>query len=451
VIVALSGLEIYKLLPQTNCKECGFPTCLAFAMKLAQKGTELDKCPTVSDEARAALDAAATPPIRLVGVGVGERRFEVGNEVVLFRHEKTFYHQPGIVLRVKSDEAELAEKAARAAAYEVERVGMKLRLDGLAVQDAGGGRAAFAAAVAAARAAAPGLPLVLMSENAEAVAEGLAAGAAAEKPLIHAATQTDWQAMAAVAKSHGCPLVLRVEGGDLDALEALSESVRSAGVEDLMLDPGASGVAGDLAVFTQLRRLALKKGRRSLGYPIVAVAAEPSWPREAARAAQAIAKYAGVVIVDHLEPGPTYALLTLRQNIYTDPQKPIQVEPKLYEIGAAGPASPLLITTNFSLTYFSVSGEVEAAGVPSWLLVADSDGQSVLTGWAAGKFDAEKIAKTVKESGIESRLTHRKLVIPGHVAGLSGEIEEELPGWEILVGPRDAADIPSYLKNTWSA
>ncbi|MGZ4199161.1 MAG: acetyl-CoA decarbonylase/synthase complex subunit gamma, partial [Thermoleophilia bacterium] len=172
---------------------------------------------------------------------------------------------------------------------------------------------------------------------------------------------------------------------------------------------------------------------------------------ELARAAQAIAKYAGVIVLDTCDPAILYPLLTLRQNIYTDPQKPIQVEPKLYAIGAPGPDSPLLITTNFSLTYFSVSGEVEASGKPAWLLVADADGQSVLTGWAAGKFDAEKIVKTVKVSGIGERLNHKKLVLPGLVAGLSGEVEEELPGWQIMVGPRDAVDIPSYLKNVWSA
>ena len=215
--MALTGLEIYKLLPKTNCKECGFPTCLAFAMKLAQKGTELDKCPYVSDEAKAALDAAAAPPIKLVAIGAGERAFEVGNEVVLFRHEKTFYHQPGLVVRVKSDDPQLAETAASAAGYEVERVGMKLRLDGLAVEDAGGDAAAFAAAVAAARAAAPGLPLVLMSADAAAVEAALAGGAAAERPLVHAATAANWQAMAEVATKHGCPLVIRAEGGDLSA------------------------------------------------------------------------------------------------------------------------------------------------------------------------------------------------------------------------------------------
>jgi acetyl-CoA decarbonylase/synthase complex subunit gamma len=425
--MALTGLQIYKLLPQTNCKECGFPTCLAFAMKLAQKGTELDKCPYVGDEAKAALDAASAPPIKLVAIGAGERSFEIGNETVLFRHEKTFFHQPGLVVRVKSDDPQLAEVAGRVAGYGVERVGMQLTLDGLAVEHAGGDAAAYAAAVAAAGAAAPGLP------------------------LVHAATAANWQAMAEVAKKHDCPLVIRAEGGDLSGLEELSEQVRSAGVDDLVLDPGTTSLASDLAAFTQLRRLALKKGVRALGFPIVAVAAATTWQAELARATQAVAKYAGVLIVDHDEPGMLYALLTLRQNIYTDPQKPIQVEPKLYEIGAVGPDSPVLITTNFSLTYFSVSGEVEGAGMPAWLLVADSDGQSVLTGWAAGKFDAEKIAKTVKDSGIADKVSHKKLVIPGHVAGLSGEVEEELPGWQIMVGPRDAVDIPSYLKTVWSA
>ncbi|MEI6727279.1 MAG: acetyl-CoA decarbonylase/synthase complex subunit gamma [Actinomycetes bacterium] len=449
--MAPTGLEIYKLLPKTNCKECGFPTCLAFAMKLAQKGTELDKCPYVSDEAKTALDAASAPPIKLVTIGAGARAFAIGNEVAMFRHEKTFYHQPGLVARVKSDDPALADVAARAAGYEVERVGMTLRLDGLAVEHAGGDAAAYAAAVAAARAAAPGLPLVLMSADAAAIDAALAGGGAADKPLVHAATAANWQAMAEVAKKHGCPLAIRVEGGDVVALAELSDQVHGAGLEDIVLDAGTSTLAGDLAAFTQLRRLALKKGARALGFPIFSLSAAPTWQAELVRATQAVAKYAGVVVLDHLEPAELYALLTLRQNIYTDPQKPIQVEPGLYEIGAVTADSPLLITTNFSLTYFSVSGEVEGAGVPSYLLVADSDGQSVLTGWAAGKFDAEKIAKTVKDSGVEQKINHKKLVIPGHVAGLSGETEEELPGWQIMVGPRDAVDIPSYLKTVWSA
>jgi acetyl-CoA decarbonylase/synthase complex subunit gamma len=449
--MALTGLQIYKLLPQTNCKECGFPTCLAFAMKLAQKGTELDKCPYVSDDAKAALDAASAPPIKLVAIGAGDRAFEVGNETVMFRHEKTFFHQPGLVVRVQSDAADLAEVAGRVGGYAVERVGMTLTLDGLAVEHAGGDAAAYAAAVAAARAAAPGLPLVLMSPDAATIDAALSSGAAAERPLVHAATAANWQAMAEVAQEYGCPLAIKVADGDLDGLLELSGQVRGAGVEDLVLDPGATTLAGELAAATQLRRLALKKGARELGYPLVTVAAAPTWQAELVRATQAVCKYAGVVVVDHFEPAMLYSLLTLRQNIYTDPQKPIQMEPKLYEIGSPTADSPVLITTNFSLTYFSVAGEVEGAGIPTWLLVADSDGQSVLTGWAAGKFDAEKIAKTVKGSGIENMVDHKRLVIPGHVAGLSGEVEEELPEWKIMVGPRDAVDIPNYIRNVWDA
>ena len=338
--MALTGLQIYKLLPKTNCKECGFPTCLAFAMKLAQKGAELDACPYVSDEARTALDAASAPPIRLVGVGAGERRFEVGNEVAMFRHEKTFYHQPGLVVRLRSDDGELAGHAADLAGYEVERVGMKLRLDGAAIDDAGAGAAAYAAAVAAARAAAPGLPLVLLSADPAAIAAALDGGAAADRPLVGRATAATWQAMAETAAQHECPLVVGAQDGDLDALAQVSEQVRGAGVEDLVFDPGAQSLAGDLTAFTQLRRLALKKNQRSLGYPILAAARASSPLGELARAAQAIAKYAGVIVLDTLDPALAYTLLTLRQNIYTDPQKPIQVEPRLYAIGAAGPDSP---------------------------------------------------------------------------------------------------------------
>jgi acetyl-CoA decarbonylase/synthase complex subunit gamma len=234
-------------------------------------------------------------------------------------------------------------------------------------------------------------------------------------------------------------------------LAELSALVTGAGVEDVVLDPSPAGAGDSLALFTQLRRLALKKNFRPLGYPIIAFAGAESVEDEVIAAAQAIAKYAGVIVLDHAEPALFYTLLTLCQNLYTDPQKPIQVEPKLYAVGTPGADSPLLITTNFSLTYFSVSGEVEASGKPCWLLVADADGLSVLTSWAAGKFDAVKIAKTVKESGLAEKLSHRKLVIPGHVAGLSGEVEEELPGWQIMVGPRDAVEIPSYLKTVWSA
>ena len=444
--MALTGLEVYKLLPKTNCKECGFPTCLAFAMKLAQKGTELAKCPYVTDETRAALDAAAAPPIRLITVGTGERAFSVGNETVLFRHEKTFVHQTGLMVRMRDDDPALAQRAKAVNDYAIERVGLTLSLDGVALENASGSAATFADA-AATVAAAGYAPIALFADAPEALAAA-AERIAARKPLLGIATAATIAPMAVIAKERDCPLVVR-GAGDLESLAAICEKARGAGVEDLVLDPGARDPAGALELFTQLRRLAFKKNVRALGYPLIAFASGQTPEAEAALAAGAIAKYAGVLVLDHDDPALLYPLMTLRQNIYTDPQKPIQVEPGLYSIGAVTADSPLLITTNFSLTYFTVSGEVESGGTPAHLLVADADGQSVLTSWAAGKFDAEKIAKTVLQSGIGDRLTHRKLVIPGLVAGLSGETEEELPGWQIIVGPREAVEIPTYLKTVW--
>jgi acetyl-CoA decarbonylase/synthase, CODH/ACS complex subunit gamma len=446
--VALSGLQIYKLLPQTNCKECGFPTCLAFAMKLAQKGTELDKCPYVSDEARAQLDAASAPPIKLVTIGSGERSFEVGNETVMFRHEKTFVHPAGIVVRIADNDPALADTAAAAARYEVERVGLTFALNGIAVENASGDAATFAKAVESVRAAAAGVPLVLMSADPAAIEAALAV-AGAERPLIHAATAANWEAMAGLAKQHSCPLAIRAEGGDLSGLADLAEKVQGAGVDSLVLDPGATDPVSTLAAFTQLRRLALKKNFRTLGYPIIAFAHGETPEERAVAATTAVGKYAGVVVLDGFDEALIYTLITVRLNIYTDPQKPIQMEPKLYQVGTPDADSPVFITTNFSLTYFTVSGEIEASGVPVWLLVADADGMSVLTAWAAGKFDAEKIAKTVTTSAIADSVNHRKLVLPGFVAGLSGETEEELPDWQIMVGPREAVEITSYLKTVW--
>ncbi|MDO9066678.1 MAG: acetyl-CoA decarbonylase/synthase complex subunit gamma, partial [Chloroflexota bacterium] len=312
--MALTGLDIYKLLPKTNCKECGFPTCLAFAMKLAQKGTELNKCPYVSEASKAALDAASAPPIRLVTVGIGERKIEVGNEVVLFRHEKTFFHQPGLVIRVKDNDPKLADAVAQADAYEVERVGMKLSLNGIAVENASGDAGIFAKAVETVMAKSK-LPLILMAEK-PVVMEAALNVAGGDKPLLYAAGPDTWQAMAELAKKFACPLVIWADR-DLSALATMAENLIKAGVQDIVLDPGARDLAGSLALFTQLRRLALKKNFRLLGFPIIAFASAPTLEEEAILAAEAIAKYAGIVVLDHFSPSVVYPLMALRQNIYT--------------------------------------------------------------------------------------------------------------------------------------
>ena len=445
--MALSGLEIYKLLPKTNCKDCGFPTCLAFAMKLAAKQVELDACPHVSAEAKESLSAAAAPPIRLIKMGTGAREFQVGNETVMFRHDKTFFNRPGLALRVKDTEPAdaIAAKVAKAEAYSVERVGFQMTFNAIAIDNASGNAGTFATVVQAVRAK-TNLPFILMSDSADALKAGLA-NEGGQKSLLYAATAANWEAVATVAKAGGLSLAVR-SGDGLAELADLTKKLSDAGVADLVLDPGARDLAGSLAQLTQLRRLAIKKSFRPLGYPIITFPGEgaATEEEEIVAAAQHIAKYAGIIVMDHFDPAVAYPLLTLRLNIYTDPQKPISVDPKLYDFNHPTPASPLLVTTNFSLTYFSVAGELDGCGLPAWLMVCDAEGMSVLTSWAAGKFDAEVIAKAVKAHGLADKLSHKKITIPGLVAVLSGELEEELPGWEILVGPREAVDIPAYLR-----
>jgi acetyl-CoA decarbonylase/synthase complex subunit gamma len=446
--MALTGLQIYKLLPQTNCKECGFPTCLAFAMKLAAKQAELAACPYVSAEAKAQLAAAAAPPIRLVTLEGPGHKVEVGNETVIFRHEKTFFHRPGLFVRVKDTlaaaEIEAAVKAAMG--YAVDYVGMNLFLDGIAVEAASGDAQTFAAAVKAARGATD-RPLILIASDPATLQAGLEA-AAGSRPLLYAATAANWQEVAALAKGAKVPLAVRADSPN--ELAELTEKVKGAGVEEIVLDPGARSPAATLAALTQLRRLALQKNFRPLGYPIITFPGEGTADSvaEAMLAVQHIAKYGGLIVLDHFSPASAYALLALRTNIYTNPQEPVKVQPGIYEINAPQPTSPLMITTNFSITYFSVANEVDSSGIPGWLLVADAEGMSVLTAWAAGKFDADRIAKAIKAA--EGKVSHHKLIIPGHVAVLLGELEEALPGWEILVGPREAVDLPGFLK-LWSS
>ena len=432
--MALSGIQIYKLLPQTNCKECGFPTCLAFAMKLAAKQVELSACPYVSDTSKAQLAESAAPPMRLVTLKSDGHEVKVGNEVVLFRHEKTFYNKPGLFIRVRDDE-DVKAKVEPADKFAVAYVGMDLTIDGFAVE-ATGDPDKFAAAIKAVRAISK-RPLILISRDPKIIAAGLAA-LGSEAPLIDGADAANWEAMAGMAKANKAPLVVNADS--IEAVAALTEKIKGKGVEDLVIDPAAKNLSQLLTVSTQLRRLALKKNVRSVGYPLLVSASDSML------ATQAIAKYAGFVVLNEFKPEAVYPLLVLRQNIYTDPQKPIQVQPGLYEINNPKPESPVLVTTNFSITYFSVANEVESSGLPAWLLVTDAEGMSVLTAWAAGKFDAERIAKAIKTFNVADKIGKKRVVLPGHVAVLSGELEAELPDWEIRVGPREAVDLPAFMK-----
>jgi acetyl-CoA decarbonylase/synthase complex subunit gamma len=440
--MALSGIQIYKLLPQTNCKDCGFPTCLAFAMKLAAKQAELELCPHVSEEAAAQLSEASAPPVRPMVLKSNGYEVKAGNEVVLFRHEKTFYSPPGLFIRVYDSmpAEEIKAKVEPADQYAVDYVGIKLDVNGFAVQADGGD---FGAAVAAVREVSH-KPLILIGEP-DQIKAGLEKLGEGETPLIAHATADNWEAMAALAVDKRTCLAIAAD--TVDEMVALSEKVQGAGVKDVVLAPTQRGFKGTLMANTISRRMALKKNFRPLGFPTLSFPGDVGDPnRETMLAAQAIGKYGSFIVLDHFSPEAIYPLLVLRANIFTDPQKPIQVQPGIYEINNPGPEDPVLVTTNFSITYFSVANEVESSGKPAWLVVSDAEGMSVLTAWAAGKFDSERIAKDIKRFGVADKVSKLRVVLPGHVAVLSGELEEELPGWEIKVGPREAVDIPSYLK-----
>lgn len=440
--MALKALDIFKLLPKTNCKKCGCPTCLAFAMKLAQKQTSLDQCPDVTPEGKAALDGAAAPPIRLVGIGVGDGRLEIGNETVMFRHDETFHHPPGIgvLLQDTLSDTELAAACAEVARLSFVRVGMELKVNVVAVENASGAAEPFARAATAA--AKLGLPMVLMT-SVPGHAERALAACAEARPLLHAATEDNFDDFVKVAVAAKCPLA--VAAADLDRVAALAEKARGAGVEDLVLDLTATTALDTIEALTASRKLALKRKRPGLGYPSMVVARATDPLANMADCCAYVAKYAGLVLTPLRGAEQLLPVLTVSQNLYTDPRKPIQVEAKLYEVGAVTPESPLLITTNFSLTYYTVEGEVEACRVPAYIGVIDTEGTSVLTAFAADKLTAEKVAAFLKSDAVTSRVKRHRVVLPGYVSAMSGALKEE-SGWEVLVGPREASGISRYLK-----
>jgi acetyl-CoA decarbonylase/synthase complex subunit gamma len=444
--MALSGLEIFKLLPKTNCKKCGQPTCLAFAMTLAQKKVSLDQCPDASAQARETLAAAAAPPMRLIAFGVGEAAAKTGQETVLFRHEEKF-HSPTVVAIALADDLSADDAAAKAKAIQAlafERVGQKLPVQAVAVINKSGDAGKFAATAELAKATCKAI--ILVSQNPDAIKAALAHVKDA-KPLICGATDANAAAMAALAKEAKCPLV--AVAADAEALAALTEKLKAAGCEDLVLCLSTSDRWAEMRGLTQIRQLALKKNFRPLGFPVIAFANEGTPEQQVTRGASLICKYAGIVVIDTAEKWALLPLLTVRQNVFTDPQKPVSVEPKLYAVGDAGPNSPLLFTTNFSLTYYTVEGDVEASRVPSWILCVDTEGTSVLTAYSGDKLNEKVVGKAMKAANVENVVKHRKLIIPGYVAVMSGKLEEET-GWEIMVGPRESSIIPRYLKEVWS-
>ena len=446
--MALTGIQIFKLLPKTNCKECGDPTCLAFAMKLAAGKVELSLCPYVSEEAKAELEVASAPPIRPVTIGVGDRALKVGGETVMFRHEKRFDNAPGFAILVNDtmDEAEVNARLERFQ-LEYERVGLILRPELVAIKCESGDAGKFAGLVEKVKQGSD-CSIILMSDNPDILAEGLKA-CADRKPLLYAATEENAERVAGLAKESSCPIA--VKAADLEKLAELTTKLTEAGVNDMVLDSGSRTLRQAFEDQVIIRSAPLTKQFRPLGFPTIVFPCEMTDDpmKEAVIASVFVAKYAGIIVLSDFQGESLFPLLVERMNIYTDPQRPLATTEGIYEINNPDENSPVLITSNFSLTYFIVSGEMENSKMPSYLLVKDTEGLSVMTAWAAGKFVADAIGPFVKKSGIEDKVKHRKLIIPGYAASESGGLEEELPDWEILVGPREGSLIPAYLK-TWN-
>ncbi len=442
--MALTAMEIYALLPQTNCGECGTPTCLAFAMQLANKQASLDDCPDASDEARQTLAAAAEPPISLVEIGSGDRKMKIGNETVMFRHEETFHHPCGLCVCIPDDAEDAEERIEKAGELWFERIGDMIGAELVAIEDTSGDADRFAGLVAAVLEQGTQVP-VLMSEDPGLVRSTFETveNLADARPLVYGANEDNWSDMAEVAAEFDVPLGVRAEG--LDALAELTPQIKDKGVEQMVLDPGGEDALETMQMLTQIRRQALENNFRPLGYPTIAFARSDDPRKAAVDASTYVSKYAGVVVIEGEEPWQILPLATLRQNLYTDPRVPPAVEAKLYEIGEPTEDSPVILTTNFALTYFTVVNEIEASRVSAWVVVVDTEGQSVLTAYSSENLNAEIAAEAIKEVGLEDLVNHREVIIPGYVAVMSGALEEE-SGWSVTVGPREATAIPTYLR-----
>lgn len=444
--MALTGIEIFKLLPKTNCKKCGFPTCLAFAMKVAQGQAQIEQCPDVSEEVKAKLKEASTPPIRGFEFGTEALRLKVGEETVLFRHEKKFFNPTVLALKIHDSDENLEFYVEEVLNSQIEKVGQILKIDAIFLKNESGSANLYKDALKKIRKKAPDIPLILGIINPE-IASSVLDELGNERPILYAATEENYSEMAEVAKKHKIPLCVSAKG--IEKIVSLTESLRAKGIEDLLIDSQPSNAGQLLRDNTIIRRAALKKGIRALGYPILTFADlgfnEPFY--ETVIASLAILKYSSIVVLNSIQRWKNLVLFTLKQNIYSDPQVPMQVKQDIYKVGEPDADSPIIVTTNFALTYFLVKGEIENSKVPAWLAIMDCDGLSVLTAWAAGKFSASKIAQFIKESGIEEKLNHRELIIPGYVAMLKAAIEDKLPGWKVIVGTKEASGIPAFLRN----
>ncbi len=438
--MALKGLDIFKLTPKKNCKECGSPTCMAFSMKVAQGAVSIEQCPYMSDDAKAKLSEATAPPMKSIKIGTGDAEHTLGGETVLFRHDKTFVSKNLYAVNVCAGCFD--DKIADIEKIDYERISERMYVELLNVKYTGD-KGAFVELVKKAM----GHARTLLLECADAdVAEAALAVCKDAKPVLNGANAENKDAMVALAQKYG--VVLGVSGADLDELYDTTAAIEALGYKELVLDVTMGTIKDTFAAAVQVRRAALKDKDRTFGYPSIVNVSKLTdcATMQTALASVFTLKYGSIIVMDGMTYAQALPLYGLRQNIFTDPQKPMKVEPGIYPLNGADENSICVTTVDFALTYFTVSGELERSGVPMNLLISDAGGYSVLTAWAAGKFSAGSITKFIKEFEIENKINNRTLIIPGKVAVLKGELEENLPGWTIVVAPNEATGLVNFMK-----
>ena len=438
--MALTGIEIFKLTPKKNCKECGVPTCMAFAMKVAQGAVTVDKCPYFSDEALAKLSEATQPPMKTITVG----EYKLGGETVLYRHEKTFVSKTLYAVKVCEKDPNCEEALANMGNVDYERIGERMYVE-FAYVNYVDNKEKFLELVTKAKEA--GKMIILGCKCPEVAKEALAI--TGKDVILNGATAENYAAMNEVATAAGC--VLGVRGENIDELYDTVAALEAAGNKNLVIDVTLPTIKEAFAAAVQLRRAALKEENRTAGYPTIVDISNPKYAADAtmqeALATLFTMKYGSIVVMSGMSYAQALPLYGLRQNVYTDPQKPMRVEPGIYELNGATPDSVCALTVDFALSYFTISGEIERSGVPCNLLIPDAGGYSVLTAWAAGKLGAGSVAKFIEDYAIENKINNRTLIIPGKVAVLKGEMQEKLPNWNIVVGPNEAVQVVKFLRD----
>ncbi|MGD6807866.1 MAG: acetyl-CoA decarbonylase/synthase complex subunit gamma [Candidatus Bathyarchaeia archaeon] len=461
----LSPIDVYKLLPKTNCKECGFENCMAFATKIVAREVNIDKCKPLEKPENAknskTLHEMLKPPVKEVIIGTGDKARKVGGKLVMYRHEFTYFNPTAIAVDVTDEmqESELISRIKSTEGFSYEYIGNNLKLDMIAIRSTSGDADKFKNCVKKVSENTT-LPLILCALNPSVLEAGLMAIPKA-RPLIYAATMSNWKDMAELALMYNCPLVAS-SPNDLNGLVTLVKTLQNYGVQDLVLDPGTffnDGLADTLNNFTMLRRGAIKAGDELAGFPLLGLPLTiwankgdladdlVKW-REAYTAGMLIVRFADIIILHSTSGWVQLPEVILRQNIYTDPRKPVAVAPGLKVFGTPDENSPVMFTSNFALTYYTVASDIESSKTNAYLIVVDAEGSAIDSGVAGRKLTAEKIADAIKQSGIESKVKHRKIISPGKASRISGEIEE-LSGWKVLVGPRDSSEIAKYIIDKW--